>query len=281
MGDHYLPQHYLKGFAASDRFWVHDLELGKSRLGQPKSEANVNGLWPGELEQHLAEKIEWPAQKIIDRIRQHQPMQASEKEVLATYLLTMWKRVPAARERTIAHIPGLAAEHKTGYHGYIDKMAARGELTDEEVLRGKALIADLLNDVVNTQSEHYWHHTIREGATPRTLGALRSMEWTFLVSTSHRFLTSDDPLFFFKDIGVGRNASELSIPLSTTITLLAHRQGEQRKQFRDARPNTVVQLNRRTAYNARRFIYSEVPAPWALKLGAHKPRPSRIKVDVA
>lgn len=281
MGDHYLPQHYLKGFATNERFWVHDLELGKSRPGQPKTEANVNGLWPGELEKHLAQKIEGPAIDIINRIRQRQPVEADEKVVLATYLLTMWKRVPAARERMANHIPDVADGIRADYFQLVDHSAARDELTVEAATASKELIAAHLEIAIANKPDYYWHYTLRDGATPRMMDALRAMDWTFLVSDSDPFLTCDDPLFFFTQMGVGRDASELSIPLSTTITLLAHRQGEQRQQFRAARHSTVVQLNRRTAFNARRFMYSEMPLEWALKIGARKIRPSRIKLSSA
>lgn len=278
MGDHYLPQHYLNGFAVDGRFWVHDLEQQRTRRGQPKSEANVNGLWPDELERHLAEKIEGPAQDTIDRIRQFQPIAALERETLATYLLTMWKRVPAGRDRTASHIPGLAAEHKQGYFSQIEEMVAVGTLSAKGAVEGKRRVADILDGLVDEPPDHYWHRMIRDGATPRMMVALRSMDWTFLVSTCDPYLTCDDPLFFFRSTGIGRVNSELSIPLSSSIILLAHRQGAHSRQFRDARASTVVQLNRRTAYNARRFMYSEQPVPWALKLGIRKPRPQRINL---
>ncbi|MGY0556941.1 MULTISPECIES: DUF4238 domain-containing protein [unclassified Lysobacter] len=278
MGDHYLPQHYLNGFAVDERFWVHDLEQQRTRRGQPKSEANVNGLWPDELERHLAEKIEGPAQDTIDRIRQFQPIEESEREVLATYLLTMWKRVPAGRDRTASHIPGLAREHKQGYFFQIEEMVADGTLPAEVAAEGKQRVSDILDGLADGPPDHYWHHMLRDGATPKMMSALRSMDWTFLVSTSDPYLTCDDPLFFFRGIGIGRVNSELSVPLSTSITLLAHRQGAQSRQFREARASRVVQLNRRTAHNARRFMYSEQPVPWALKLGMRKPRPERIRI---
>lgn len=278
MGDHYLPQHYLNGFAVDERFWVHDLDQQRTRRGQPKSEANVNGMWPDELERHLAEKIEGPAQDAIVRIRQFQPIEESEREALATYLLTMWKRVPAGRDRTASHIPGLAAEHKREYLSQIEDLAAGGALSAQEAVEGKQWVSDVLDGLVNGPPDYYWHYMLRDGATPKMIAALRSMNWTFLVSSSDPYLTCDDPLFFFRDIGIGRGSSELSIPLSTSVVLLAHRQGVQSRQFQDARASTVVQLNRRTACNARRFMYSETPIAWALKLGTRKPRPGRIQL---
>jgi len=281
MGDHYLPQHYLKGFAVNDRLWIYDLELGRSRPGQPKSEANVNGLWPNELERHLAEKIEGPAQNVVDRIRQRRPIAHSERRVLAIYLLTMWKRVPAGKERVARNLPIVAKGTRARLHARFELAAALTPELRTETEAAKRLADEILNRYIADPPDHFWHHSVREENTPRMMGALLDMTWTFLVSDSDLFLTCDDPLFFFTRTGISDPAAELSIPLSSTISLLAHRQGEQRDQFRDVRPSTVVQLNRRTACNARRFMYSESAIPWALKLGRHKPDPARIKIRQA
>ncbi|WP_080715749.1 DUF4238 domain-containing protein [Xanthomonas arboricola] len=278
MGDHYLPQHYLNGFTIDERLWVHDLERKLTRRGKPKSEANVNDLWPGELERHLAEKIEGPAQDTIDRIRRFEPIDDSEREALSTYLITMWKRVPAGRDRTASHIPQLAAEHKQGYFSQIEGMVADGSMSVDQGAEARQKVSDILEGLVDGPPDYYWHHALRDGATPKMMSALRGMNWTFLVSTSDPYLTCDDPLFFFRNIGIGRVNSELSVPLSTSITLLAHQQCAKSRQFQDARAGMVVQLNRRTAHNARRFIYSAEPVPWAIKLGTRKLRPERIKI---
>lgn len=281
MGDHYLPQHYLKAFAKNGRFWVHDLTESRTRRGQPKSEANVKGLWPADIETHLANNIESPAQEILDRIRILGAIDESEKVTLATYFINMWKRVPASKERTAAHIPKLALEHKQAYLSQIDGYAADGSLSTNEADKVKQNISNIISSIVAGPPDYYWHHQIRDGASPRMIAGLLSMDWTFMVSGTEPFLTCDDPLFYFTEIGIAHPNSELSIPLSSSITLVAHRQGIQRSQFKDARSNTVIQLNRRTAFNAKRFLYSEHHVPWALKLGTHKPRPTRIIVNRA
>lgn len=226
----------------------------------------------------MAEKIEWPAQETINRIRQFQDIEQCEREALAVYLLTMWKRVPAGRDRTATHIPALAAEHKQGYLLQIEEMVANGSLPAERAAEASKQVSNILDALADEPPDHYWHHMLRDGATPRMMSALRSMNWTFLVSNSDPYLTCDDPLFFFRSIGIGAMKSELSIPISNSITLLAHRQGSRPRQFRDATPGMVVQLNRRTAYNARRFMYSGQPLPWALKLGLRKTRPALMTI---
>ncbi|MCS4229828.1 uncharacterized protein DUF4238 [Stenotrophomonas maltophilia] len=281
MGEHYLPKHYLKAFAFNERLWVHDLKEGRTRRGQPKSEANVQGLWPAEIETHLANKVEGPAQGILDRVRKLQTIDESERVTLAEYFLNMWKRVPASKERTAAHLPKLALEHKRAYLSQIDGYAADGSLSTNEADKVRQNISNIIGSIVAGPPDHYWHHQIREGASPRMMAGLLTMDWTFMVSSTEPFLTCDDPLFFFTDIGIARPNSELSIPLSSSVTLVAHRQGTLRSHFKDARSNTVIQLNRRTAFNAKRFLYSEHHVPWALKLGRHKPRPTQITVSRA
>ncbi|HEL5027179.1 TPA: DUF4238 domain-containing protein [Stenotrophomonas maltophilia] len=274
MGDHYIPRHYLNGFSIDERLYVYDLKNKMVRRGKSKSEANVNGLWSSDLERHLSEKIEGPAQSAIEKIRLFKGICDSEKHALAVYLLTMWKRVPAARDRTASHIPGLAAAHKIEYFREIDAMLAEGALSSDDAVELKGTISGTLDRLVAGSPDYYWHHTLKDGATPRMMQALRAMDWTFLVTNSDPYITCDDPVFFFREIGVGRSNSELSIPLSSSVTLLAHRSGRYSGKFRDARKGMVVQLNRRTAYNARRFIYSDQLTPWVLKLGLRKTFPN-------
>ncbi len=108
MGDHYLSQPHPKDFSFNDRLWAHDLELRKGRPSKPKSEASVNGLEPNELRRHLAGQIEGPVQDQVDRIWQRQSVGHSEREILATYLLSMWKRVPVGKEWLENSLPMVA-----------------------------------------------------------------------------------------------------------------------------------------------------------------------------
>jgi hypothetical protein len=62
-------------------------------------------------------------------------------------------------------------------------------------------------------------------------GAVESMTWRLVLppaNTPHglaRFITSDNPAFYFDAYGVGRPESELAIPLASDLALLGSWQG--------------------------------------------------------
>ena len=86
MGHHYLPQHYLLGFASGKKLWGHDLIEGRSFPTQVKSVANETEMYTEELESHLANVVEGPAQDVIDRIRNRIPLRTGDRELLRATL---------------------------------------------------------------------------------------------------------------------------------------------------------------------------------------------------
>ena len=106
MGHHYLPQHYLRGFASGKAIWAHDLQEKRSFRTRIKSV---------DLEAHLANFVEGPAQSAIDKLRRLEELSSKDREVLARYIIAMWKRVPAARKRVAATIPGVADKIKAEF----------------------------------------------------------------------------------------------------------------------------------------------------------------------
>ena len=69
MGHHYLPKHYLLGFADGVKLWGHDVTAARLFPTQVKSVANETEMYTEELESHLANVVEGPAQGVIDRVR--------------------------------------------------------------------------------------------------------------------------------------------------------------------------------------------------------------------
>ena len=111
MGDRYIPQHYLKGFAQNGgkRIWVYDKKDGRSFPTQVKSIANETGFYSPDTELYLANEIEGPANSVLDKIRERHPLSDNDNSVLADYMVVMIKRVPQGkmlfRERAPAFVP--------------------------------------------------------------------------------------------------------------------------------------------------------------------------------
>jgi hypothetical protein len=99
------------------------------------------------------------------------------------------------------------------------------------------------------------------------------MQWTFLVADDEDFLTSDNPVFFFASEGISSNKAELTLPLSSRVSLWANRNQEMMPQYFNASRPVVKELNRRVASNDARFVYSRANNDWVLEFackGAHQ-----------
>lgn len=231
MGHHYLPQHYLRGFARGKSIWAHDLQEHRSFRTQIKAVANETALYTEDLEAHLANSVEGPAQSSIDKLRSLEELSSKEREVVARYVIALWKRVPTARKRVAAMVPGVADTIKTEIQQALAKAAEEDPDLANLARSRRDEVESIISRYKQHPPDHFWHHSVGTEATPRMILALLEMSWTVLVSQSERFITSDNPVFFFASEGIGSPHSELSVPLSSGVALWATR-GREPKPYR-------------------------------------------------
>ena len=110
MGDHYVPQYYLKGFSQNNgrSIWVYDREEGCKIQTQVKSIANITGFYSREVEQYLANTIEGPANEVLMKIRKKEQIDQRDKEILSEYMAVMMKRVPKGKKRLEEMAPSIS-----------------------------------------------------------------------------------------------------------------------------------------------------------------------------
>ena len=110
MGDHYVPQYYLKGFSKDNgkNIWVYDKRENREFGTQVKSVGNITDFYSADVEQYLADIIEGPANTVIERVRNQEQISESEKEILSEYMAVMFKRVPRGRERLTEMAPSIS-----------------------------------------------------------------------------------------------------------------------------------------------------------------------------
>ena len=264
MGHHYLPQHYLLGFADGEKIWGHEVAANRSFRTQVKSLANETDMYTEELEKHLANVVEGPAQDVINQARKRVKLKDTDREVLAAYIIAMWKRVPTGRNRVAAHIPQLAETIKMQVSQQLDALAASEPEFAETALKRKTEVNQIISGYKENPPDYFWHHTLKTGATPRTVQSLLSMDWHFLVSPGEHFITCDNPTFFFESVGLSASESELSFPLSSEICFWANRAHSNRPQYFTTDRSIVLEFNRRSARNTRRFMYTREESPWLL-----------------
>lgn len=264
MGHHYIPQYYLHGFCMDERLWVFDREKRSQFRTQPKSVANETGMYTEQLENWLNEHIELPAQEALGRVRKRQPLRQVDRERLSEYVVMLWKRVPRGRTRVTEHLPSAAVVARESIRR---KLAVDPSLASE--VRGDArdamsVVDALIAMYVQNPPDDIWHRTLAEGPGARMVGAMLSMKWEFLVDESGSYFTSDNPLFYFEEIGVGNRNSELSIPLAMDVTLFATWDGPQAPAYREATPRMIRQLNARTVSRSQRFVFARSVESWTL-----------------
>ncbi|WP_115005336.1 DUF4238 domain-containing protein [Xanthomonas campestris] len=276
MGHHYLPQHYLLGFASGKKLWGHDLIEGRSFPTQVKSVANETEMYTEELESHLANVVEGPAQDVIDRIRNRIPLRTGDRELFASYVIAMWQRVPAGRNRVAGHIPQLAENIRVQAIQQLNAIANAEPELAEKAEKRKEEVNQIISSYKKNPPDYFWHHTLKSGATQRTIQGLMSMEWYFLVTTGENFMTCDNPVFFFESEGIAADQAELSMPLGSEICFWARRARSNRPQYFSAERSTVLELNRRSAHNTRRFLYTRQESPWALDFARKTHRLHRL-----
>jgi hypothetical protein len=250
MGKHYVPQYLLRGFTHDGKLAVYDKVRAKWFLSQPKSVANEADLWPDDIETFITETVEDPARDAIERLRQKLQLTTQERLALARYIAFLWKRVPAGRERFLNHTPNVAEEIRRDLNSRL--------ASEEQRLKANIYIDKIIQD----RPAALWHSSMRTEFKRDVVGAIASMQWTVLHTNDPSYLASDNPVFFFASDGLGRPTSELTIPFSSRATLVGRNSAGNIPLHDNAHPYQIREINRRTVFNATRFIFAEATQPW-------------------
>jgi hypothetical protein len=264
MGHHYVPRFYLRGFETNKRIWAYDQKDKIQFCSQVKTVANETKLYSQELESHLANNVEAPAESAFTAIRSKQTLNDVQRVALARYIITLWKRVPAGRHRLLERLPSVADDIHANLNAKIDAAAKSNPDLANQAAAFKNRVAEAVASQKKTPSPDIWHHTIQSETDADPIKALLSMNWVFLFHENLQFLTSDNPVFIFDSIGIGRPSSEMSFPISASIALWATRSQVKDGCFLQASTHAVREINRRTAHNASRYVFAQSDESWIL-----------------
>lgn len=270
MGQHYIPQYYLKGFTyspASSNIWVY--EKGRSSIVRRaiKAVANENKRWPQNIEDYLANKVEAPTNFVLDKIRNRQPITQGDKGVLSTYMVVMLNRVPRGIERTRATFPKVMNEVFANVENEILELIKEHPSKCSILERRLQELPSLKSKYENEFPMELWYKNLTPDSLPRVLAILPAMTWIFLTSEKkHPFLTNDNPVFFFEGLGMGRPESEITFPISSTIALWATWRKNLVEGYIAAKDAVIREINRRTASAATKYVYYSIQAPWVVSL---------------
>jgi hypothetical protein len=272
MGDHYLPQFYLKGFSQNEgkRIWVYDKKENRRYPTQVRSTANETGFYSTEsgsthVEQYLANSIENPANPVLIKIRNRQKITQQDKHLLANYMVTMMKRVPQSKEILKQRAPIVAEEVQAELSETFSTMYGERNSSDELVQKLEIESKEILDRYVNEFPKDVWLKAIPPEMTPRLVHCLRTMTWVFLVSDDGPvFLTCDDPVCFFRGMGIDKLESEVTFPISSDIALWLTWRKDLLEGYYVPQKFVLKEINRRVAKNTTRFLYHAMDEEWIL-----------------
>lgn len=267
MGDHYVPQYYLKGFSNREgkKIWVYDKQERRKFPTQVKSIAKITGFYSPEVEQYLANTIEAPANRVITKIRNRGQITDCDKGILAVYMAVMMKRVPKGKERLRELAPSVKEKLSQEIREQLTILASTRPEKASLIQRRESEIQEILDKYSKEPPKDIWLDTIPPERSPLVVAALTGMTWRFLTFDDKPvFLTSDNPIFYFTNIGINKPKSEVTFPISSYVTLWATWRTNLPEGYITVTNQAVKEINRRTAKNALRYVFHRRDEYWIL-----------------
>jgi len=290
---HFLPRCYLKGFASEDdAHHVWEYQRGRSYAPGPVSRAKYNpvlislrkaGAALGEYAcpradgtidfntyEDALERLEKPADSVFNRIRNLQPIDDSDRDILAAYMVMMIKRVPARKELIRDKFPEVLEKQWELITSEIEEVRAQVDPTDETGLATISAKLEACHKIIeiyrqNGMPREMELKTMVESPMPRVMDAIKSMRWQFVVAPNNdSFVTGDNPVHIFKGgVGLSKPYSEVTFPVSSKVALLG--------TFRDvtqgyltASDQLLKEINRRIIATSTTYVYGSGKWPWVI-----------------
>ena len=267
MGSHYIPQYYLKSFSKDKgrTIWVYDKQDSRKFSTQVKSIANITGFYTPKIEQYLSNVVESQANVVLRKIIERDKITVDDKKILSEYMVVMMKRVPWGKERVRKFVPSVAKEVSQKIHEALNFAKSMQIGRAEFIEKRRTEIQKYIDRYTREQQKEIWLDNIPPGMSPRVVAAISSMTWIFWTFDQHpAFLTSDNPIFYFTHIGIGKPKSEISFPISSHIVLWANWRHDLSEGYLPTNVQVVKELNRRMVSIASRYVFHSDDEAWIL-----------------
>ena len=276
---HILPRLYLRGFAARDNasfIWAYtktktfkpggvQVKHNPARIPIAKAAmvpfaygyTKMDGTFDSDTFENELEKLEKPADPIFKKIRDRIMIDQDEKELFASYLVMMHRRIPELEEKVkknwadvLASSPEIALLRSPEFLSRLTETRR----TELEIALARYESGPIKEVLLNAM--------ITDGG--EVLAYLRKMRWRFLVADGpSRFITGDHPVFT-SGLGLIKIPAELTFPVSSEVTLHASWQPGS-EGFITAPEKYIRQLNHRIAGNSQEVYYSRCEE-WVVKI---------------
>lgn len=267
MGHHYVPQHYLRGFetlAYPGSIWRYDKASKLFKRIPIKVVAQEPAFYDEETERALSTQIEQPALGSLARLRRREPINQDDRARLAVYTASMMMRVPRRRRRSLEMVPSVLTDTIAGFRKRLEGWASSPDADQVLVAHRFAELEAAHEKFVREPPLAVIDQVRSPWPRQRFVDLIFAMTWrVIVVDASTRFLTSDNPAFFFEAYGLGQPEAEISFPLASDVALHGSWQGPREGLvFVQAKPALVREINRRVTSGAERFVFFHKHANW-------------------
>ena len=287
---HLQPIFYLKGFKSNEdptRIWVFrrgaEYRPGNNKwnnpaLLSPRATAYEEDFYAipsitgkidfSKVEKHLAE-VELAAKSAIEQVRAGELPYGTDREVLAKYIILLWRRVKTQRARADKRWPNYAKTETGIWKAAIKQAKQNPELTLEhhkEMDRALSMLDDFGNSgTVPKQIQN----SLLLNSYEKMENGLLDKKWILLINkTQTPFITSDAPVYF----SGGLQKTDLTVPFSKDVALWAT-STINRDAVLSLNEFKVRLINRRSVTDSHELAFASISADWIHTLLKKSPYP--------
>lgn len=258
MNSHYVPVMYLKGwetFQSNKRkqIFVYNGENG-TVFKTIKQVASKEDYYTEETEIWLDREIENKTAPILKKIIEEKKWETNEKLQLSLFLLVLWSRVPYFTEGILNDIRKLSWPRTLS-----DLHLVRRELNKigiaDEVLE-EAFNEDRLN--TEEHKKKIYSKLLMRNNYRQDL-AFAKMHWKlFEAPDGKEFVTSDNPVSFNREIGLGNQESYFHFPINKNLFLEGRYERTPGEYYEVVEPEKVDELNLNVIKNCDKEVYASI-----------------------
>jgi hypothetical protein len=222
-------------------------------------------------------RFEGAAKKVIEKMRNKQPLTEDDREKFSAFVALMYLRTPfnrAMTDRAALELARKTAIDLTSDPDKFSEMAAKLESSGKipRGLANEAFRLEALNDALAEDFFEKWHmhpefsltafeHT-NEVAT-----FIYNMHWRIESATdSHKFVTSDTPVAIAREeggklilgLGPAQPDAQLTFPITKDLALLADHRNNRRYRYTKGDAGSVAMVNERTIIWSDKYVYAHM-----------------------
>jgi hypothetical protein len=223
--------------------------------------------------ENILEKLEKPADPVIEKIRNRQAITSDDKSVLAAYIVMMLKRVERRRQKAVGMWPSILEEFESSSDliqaiTVLERDTPPNDAVTLERLKKvreeiERVIGEYKANLSSVPSKILHDSMVAPGS--KLLPTIAQMSWKFFVAPEgSKFFASDNPVFFFEGFGLNKPQSEITFPISSNVALAAFGRGVFKESFVTTTTHVVAEINRRTAHSATAEIYHSCASNWVV-----------------